>query len=92
MNTIKQNMIQDYREGHTALDQRTAEVELADREWKEKIAAMPMPDAHMREKVDDAAYALAGEYEYAGMSAGFDIACRMFAEIFAAALKGGATA
>lgn len=92
MNTIKQNMIQDYLEGHAALDQRTAEQELADQEWKKKIAAMPMPDEHIQEEVDEAAYALAGEYEYVGMNAGFDLACRMFAEIFSAALKGGASA
>lgn len=90
--SIKEQLIDRYMEEHTKLENRPGELERADREWKAELHCDRFCNAGAMNAIDEAAYLLAGSYETAGLEAGFDMACRMFAEIFAAALKGGASA
>lgn len=90
--SIKEQLINCYLEDHYKIEGRTDELERADREWKAELHCDRFRDADAMNAIDEAAYLLASIYETAGLKEGFDIACRMFAEIFAAALKGGASA
>lgn len=90
--SIKEQLIEDYMNRSTKNERPNGELERADREWKAELHCDRFCNAGAMNAIDEAAYLLAGSYETAGLEEGFDMACRMFAEIFAAALKGGASA
>lgn len=92
MTNIKESLIQDYLEGNVMADQQSADQERANREWKEAMAEAKLGDDELRGKIDDAAFALAGSYQYDGMHKGFELACRLFGEMLGEMLRGGARA
>lgn len=51
-----------------------------------------LDDDQLRGEIDDAAFELAGSYQYDGMHRGFELACRLFGEMLGEMLRGGARA
>lgn len=87
--TIKECIINGYLEENVDAVRKTGDLERADKEWEKELTCSRLPNMGDRDDIDSAAYLLAGRYQVAGLNAGFDIACRMFAEILTAAFKGG---
>ena len=92
MSNIKEELIQSYLEGHSYQNQQTADQERANRDWKEAMEGVKLGDDELRGEIDDAAFELAGSYQYDGMHRGFDLACRLFGEMLGEMLRGGAQA
>lgn len=90
--SIKEQLIESYMNRTTVGERPNGTLERADHEWKKELHCDRFCNAGAMNAIDEAAYLLAGRYEAAGLEEGFDMACRMLAEIFAAALKGGASA
>lgn len=66
----------------------------ADELWEksyQNARALILPEDLERE-ITDAAYTLAGDYHMDGLQEGFTLACRVFGELFAEMVKGGARA
>lgn len=92
MSNIKESLILSYLEDNVTADKQTADQERANREWKEAMEGVKLGDDQLRGEIDDAAFELAGSYQYDGMRTGFELACRLFGEMLGEMLRGGARA